>query len=104
MFQLVHRKIARCAAAKVNEIRFPPAHERFCCVKRKLLERRLDVASDGGRVLVRVHLEIAKMTALTAKRNMQINSQRRNSFRWPLQCSEEIRNGVSLPKRKGRVV
>ena len=75
MLELIDRQIRRCAAAEVDEVRFAAADERLRGVQAQFLEDRVDVSLDLGRILVRIDLEVAEVTALSAKRDVNVEAQ-----------------------------
>src|SRR5258706_7709538 len=75
MPKLVGREIGRRAPAEVDEVWFAPAHERFVRIEGELAQHGVNVVANRGRILVRIDLEIAKMAALPAERDMDVHAQ-----------------------------
>src|SRR5438034_1234796 len=109
MLELIDGQIRRRAAAKVDEVRFAPADKRFRGVQAQFLEDRVDVSLDLGGILVRIDLEIAEVTALPAKRDVDVEAQR-GCWLLVVGCWRAVhgRKGfgqkLRFPERKRRVV
>src|SRR5688500_1316907 len=69
MFKLVDRKIGGSAAPEINKARFATSDKRHFRVNPQFLQGRLDIAANGGAVLVGIDLEVTKMTPFATKRN-----------------------------------
>ena len=102
--QLALGQIARRAAAEVEEARLAPADDGLARVSREFFQHRINVATDRRRIFVRIDLEVAEVAALPAERNVRVESEVVARFRCALQRLLELRNGVGLPEREGRIV
>src|SRR6185295_9736025 len=72
--ELARRNIRWSAAAKINKLRFSAADERPLRVELQLLNGRIQISLDLRGVFIGVDLEVAKVAAFTAKRDMNVNS------------------------------
>ena len=103
--ELTGRQERRRSAAEVHEIERPPGQRRLIRVELPLAPQQVEVLLDFLGVLVGVHPEVTEMTALTAKRDVEVHPERhlrrgRRSERHP-----GVRgDGVWRPDRKRRVI
>ncbi len=104
VFELVHGEVRGGAAAEIDEVRFPPADERLRGVERKFLDRGVDVAANGGRVLVGINPEITEVAPLPAERDVQINPERRARLGRPFQRGVQFPDPFRFPKGKRRII
>src|SRR5205823_4809325 len=102
--QLLDRKVGGRAAAKINKVGLAPADDGLRGVNRKLPNGRVDVAPNRGRIFVCVNLEITKVAALAAKRDVQINAKRRLRGGGPFQSRQQLASALRFPERKRRIV
>ena len=91
-------------ASEINELRLPPADERLLRVERQFLNRGIEVALDLPCVLIRIDLEIAKMAALSAERDMEVNAERRSRRRRAIQRRVSLVHVLGSPERIRRIV
>src|SRR5207244_4491812 len=96
--ELVHRKVRRCAAAEVNEARRAAAYKRFARIQLELLQHRVNVVPNRRRIFVRIDLEIAKVAALAAKRDVNVHSEWRAALWRAFQSSKNLAVKLGLPK------
>src|ERR1041385_6291973 len=64
------------ATAEIDEARFSAADEWFSGVELEFADQGIQVAFDFGRILAGIDLEVAKMAAFPAKRNVNVDPQR----------------------------
>src|SRR5260221_6509262 len=95
----------RGAAAKVNKFKLPSL-EPFVTmrIQRDLARQGAEVGFHLIRVLIGVHAEIAELAPLAAKRNVQVQPQRRARLRRRVQCLQRRRHVIRRPDGKRRII
>ncbi len=78
--QLRRTQIRRGATPEVDVLQRPAADQGHPAVKRHFLDERVEIGFDIAGVLVGVNAKIAEFAAFAAKRNMQVQPQRRVGF------------------------
>ena len=73
--QLVGRKIARCAAAEIDELGFASADDRLARIDREFRQQRIKVAAHFGGIFVGIDFEVTEVTTLPAKGNVRVNAE-----------------------------
>ena len=104
MFKLVHRQIARSATAEIDKVGFATTDERFGGVNREFLEGRLDVTANSRGIFICVNLEITKVAALSAERDMHVDAQRHPRSRWTLERGIQFLHLILFPKGERGIV
>src|SRR5207249_7307627 len=102
--QLRRAEIGGRTATEVDELQRPAANHRQLAVKFYLLHESIEIRFYITGVFVRIDAEIAKLAALAAERDVQIEPQRRVRIRRRLQSGPCRRQVLPLPKRERRVV
>src|SRR2546428_7681001 len=76
-FQLTHTQKAWGAAAEVDKVERPSRSDRQAAVNLYLARERLEIGLDVPSRLVGIYAEITELAAFSAKRDVQVETQRR---------------------------
>ena len=85
-------------------LQVPAADDGQLAVERHFLDERLGIGLDIAGVLVGVDAEVAKFAAFAAKRNVQIEAQRRAGCRCGFQAARAVGRDAGLPEGERRIV
>src|SRR2546421_7131323 len=104
MFELIHGEIGGSAAAEINEIRLAAADEGLGGINLQLGQQGIEVSPNRGRIFISINLEITKMAALPAERDVSINPERSAGSGWAVNRGEDFRRVLRFPEGIGWII
>ena len=104
MLERLGAEVGWRSATEVDELWFTTINKWFVRIHLQLIDNGIDIALDFCSVLVGVDTEIAEVTALSAERDVRVDSERRAGGWLAGNDIENFRDGFLLPERVWRVV
>src|SRR5258708_3993814 len=88
--QLLFADVRRCAATEVSKAELPPLKGRRATKQLHLFDQSVEIDLNLVGIFVRVDFEIAKLAALAAERNVEVETEWFVDSRRLIQCGDRL--------------